>query len=373
MELLLPCVIIFMSLFNHASCSQYDKPYSAIFSFGDSYADTGNFITVMKEKIAYDVFEHSPYGMTYFGQPTGRGSNGRLVIDFIAQDLGLPLLPPYFSQGQDFSKGANFAVIGAPALSIDYLRQQGISNFYPVDISLNVQLGWFQQLKPSLCNSTESCQDYFSKSLFVLGEIGGNDYNFVISSGKSISDAISFVPVVMDTIKAAAESLLKQGALHIVLPGNLPTGCIPILLTIFASTNKLDYDHLGCLTAYNSIGFYHNLKLKELVAQLQDSYPQAKIMYADYYEPVIKFLENPDNFGFSNDNQLVICCGGGGPYNFNFSANCGQPGGSACSDPSIRINWDGIHLTEAAFRVIATGWLKGPYAHPPILPGNKRK
>ncbi|KAJ1685246.1 hypothetical protein LUZ63_016636 [Rhynchospora breviuscula] len=151
MELLLPCVIIFMSSFNHASCSQYDRLYSAIFSFGDSYANTGNFITVMKEQIAYNVSEHPPYGMTYFGQPTSRGSNGRH-----SQDLGLPLQPPYFSQDHDFSNGANFAFIGAPALSIDdYLHQQVISSFYPVDISLQVQLGWFEQLKPSQCNLTE--------------------------------------------------------------------------------------------------------------------------------------------------------------------------------------------------------------------------
>jgi hypothetical protein len=50
-----------------------------------------------------------------------------------------------------------------------------------------------------------ACQDYFGKSLFVLGEIGGNDYNFALSSGKSISEAMSYVPAVMDTIKQAAE------------------------------------------------------------------------------------------------------------------------------------------------------------------------
>jgi GDSL-like Lipase/Acylhydrolase len=82
-----------------------------------------------------------------------------------------------------------------------------------------------------------------------------------------------------------------------ILPGNVPTGCIPIILTIYASTNKLDYDHLGCLKKYNAIGFYHNLKLKELAAQLQNSYPQARIIYADYYEPMIQFLQNPDKFG----------------------------------------------------------------------------
>jgi GDSL-like Lipase/Acylhydrolase len=73
--------------------------------------------------------------------------------------------------------------------------------------------------------------------------------------------------------------------------------------------------------------------------------------------------------GFTNGAPLRSCCGGGGPYNYNLTAACGLPGVSACSNPSKYINWDGIHLTEAAYRFIATGWLKGPYAHPPILIG----
>lgn len=81
MELLLPCFLLFISLFTRAYCA--DKSYNAIFSFGDSYADTGNFIVLVRGAIPYDVFEHPPYGMTYFGKPTGRGCDGRLVLDFI--------------------------------------------------------------------------------------------------------------------------------------------------------------------------------------------------------------------------------------------------------------------------------------------------
>ncbi|KAJ3701173.1 hypothetical protein LUZ61_004878 [Rhynchospora tenuis] len=369
MTISLPCFLLFASLLVITRAHNTDQNFNAIFSFGNSLADPGNFIRLARGVLPYDVFEHLPYGVTYFGQPTGRASDGRLVIDFIAQDQDFPLIPPYLSQGQNFSKGVNFAVIGAPALSLDFFQQRNITGFLPVDTSLNVQLGWFEQLKPLLCNTTQSCQDYFSKCLFVLGEFGGNDYNLALFSGKSVSEAKSYIPVVIDTIRQAAESLLKQGALHIVIPGNFPTGCIPILLTIFASKNKLDYDNLGCLKEYNTIGFDHDTKLKEMVAQLQNTYPQAKISYADYYEPVIQFLQNPMKFGFTVNDPLQICCGGGGPYNYNPNATCGQPGVPACSNPLSYVNWDGIHLTEAAYRIIATGWLKGPYAYPPILSG----
>jgi hypothetical protein len=64
---------------------------------------------------------------------------------------------------------------------------------------------------------------------------------------------------------------------------------------------------------------------------------------------------------------LRVCCGGGGPYNYNPSLVCGQPGAKACDNPSSSINWDGIHLTEAAYNYIAIDWLKGHSVSPPIL------
>jgi phospholipase/lecithinase/hemolysin len=44
-----------------------------------------------------------------------------------------------------------------------------------------------------------------------------------------------------------------------------------------------------------------------------------------------------------------------------------MPGVGSCENPLEYVNWDGVHLTEAAHHLIAEGWLKGPYAEPPIL------
>lgn len=55
------------------------QPYSSVFSFGDSHADTGN-IRFINQSF-HCLFP--PYGETYFRRPTGRCSDGRLVIDFI--------------------------------------------------------------------------------------------------------------------------------------------------------------------------------------------------------------------------------------------------------------------------------------------------
>lgn len=69
------------------------------------------------------------------------------------------------------------------------------------------------------------------------------------------------------------------------------------------------------------------------------------------------------------DGALRTCCGAPGlrNYNFNLHAKCDQNGSSVCPDPTTHVSWDGIHMTEAAHRIIAQGWLHGPYVDPPIV------
>ena len=70
--------------------------------------------------------------------------------------------------------------------------------------------------------------------------------------------------------------------------------------------------------------------------------------------------------GFT-EGPLRTCCGGGGPYNFNPKTSCGVRGSSVCTDPSAYSNWDGVHLTEAAYHAIADSILNGPYTSPRLL------
>jgi len=87
------------------------------------------------------------------------------------------------------------------------------------------------------------------------------------------------------------------------------------------------------------------------------------------YPKWMKYSNNSaPNAGFYK--QLPrACCGapGRGPYNFNLTAKCGEPGASACAGPKTHWSWDGIHLTEAAYGHIARGWLHGPFGDEPIV------
>ncbi|KAF5202136.1 GDSL esterase/lipase [Thalictrum thalictroides] len=337
-----------------------------IFSFGDSLADTGNFIR--SGALAFPVISKLPYGQTFFHHSTGRCSDGRLVIDFIAEAYGLPLLPPYMehSKGQNFSSGVNFAIAGATALDAKFFHDRNLGSLLWTNKSLTDQLNWFKELKSSLCTTKKDCDEYFRKSLFVMGEIGGNDYNYPLLVGRGVKEVRALVPLVVDAIAMATSMLIEEGAREIVVPGNLPIGCSAVFLTIYQTPNKSAYDPTnGCLKAFNGFSKYHNNQLKIALENLRTKYPHAKIIYADYYGAAHRFFHSPLQYGFESG-TLTACCGGGGPYNFNITARCGHIGSKACSNPSTFANWDGIHLTEASYRHIAMSLLNGTHTSPPM-------
>nr|CAD1843270.1 unnamed protein product [Ananas comosus var. bracteatus] len=253
--------------------------YSSIFSFGDSLADTGNLL--LSGALPFPSIGHLPYGITFFRHPTGRCSDGRLIVDFIAEAFGLPMLPPYLARGTDFRHGANFAVGGATALDPEFLQEIGVGELLWTNNSLSAQL-----------------RDYFSASLFLVGEIGGNDYNYGFSVGKSMEEVRSYVPNVIGAIATATERLINNGAIHLMVPGNLPFGCSSVYLTLFGSVRKADYDRRnGCLKKFNSFAKYHNALLRRALERLQRKYQRARIIYADYYGAAIPFSHAPKHFG----------------------------------------------------------------------------
>ncbi|KAK6230284.1 hypothetical protein QUC31_001802 [Theobroma cacao] len=344
--------------------------FTSIFSFGDSLTDTGNLLQLsLLESSKLSHFDFPPYGRTFFHSPTGRCSDGRLVIDFVAEGLGLPFLPPYFGgqngRPKNFQKGVNFAVVGATALDDAFFKERGIKNPF-TNVSLGVELGLFKEVLPSLCSSSSDCKELLRESLIVMGEIGGNDYNYAFEEGKNPEEIREFVPLVVHTISSAINELIELGAVTFLVPGNLPIGCSPAYLTYFQGSDKGEYDPLtGCLTWLNQFSEYHNELLQQELDQIRELHPHVNIIYADYYNIAMRFYHFPDQFGFTK--TIVACCGRGVPYNYSSSMACGDPPlRTSCDDPSSYVSWDGVHFTEATYRWISKAMLKELFTIPYI-------
>ncbi|KAL7612107.1 hypothetical protein Lser_V15G06605 [Lactuca serriola] len=339
--------------------------YTSIFSFGDSLTDTGNLKQVASITDGFFPFLQPPYGETFFHKPTGRCSDGRLIIDFLAESLGLPLVRPFLHDCDSViepGQGVNYAVVGATALNSSFLEARGIVNDL-TNASLGVQLAWFKQSLASICSNVSDCRNLIGRSLILVGEIGGNDYNYPITDGKPIDEVEPFVPLVTDTIVSAVDELIQMGAQTLVVPGEFPLGCSSQYLTIRGSESE-EYDSTtGCLIKFNKFVEYHNELLQTKLNQLRELHPNAIIIYADYYNAAMQFIRSPDKFGFTNG-ALKACCGVGGLYNYNRSSQCGLPYVPVCDDPNTYAVWDGIHYTEAAYRIISDSLFQGPYTWP---------
>nr|ADQ08656.1 GDSL-lipase [Sorghum bicolor] len=339
---------------------------TAIYSLGDSITDTGNLVKEAPPGM-FETIKHLPYGAT-FGHPTGRCSDGLLMIDFLAQDLGLPFLNPYLGKNKSFDHGVNFAVAGATA--VDPADQYNVTVPVPVaSNSLKVQLRWFKDFLKYTFGTDQEIRRRLRTSLVLVGEIGGNDYNYAFFEDKPVAEVEKLIPGVVKTIIDAAKEVLDMGASRVIVPGNFPIGCVPGYLAMNAAKSEpADYDSAGCLRELNDFAAKHNSRLRRAVADLQASYPHAAVAYADYFDSFLTLLHNASLLGFDAASTRKACCGaGGGEYNFDWRRMCGFNGAAACAEPSTYLSWDGIHMTQAAYRAMSRLIYHGKYLHPQIL------
>jgi hypothetical protein len=83
--------------------------------------------------------------------------------------------------------------------------------------------------------------------------------------------------------------------------------------------------------------------------------------------------------GFNPSTILEVCCGFGGAYNYNLNVTCGDSGNVSLStggtqfvnintapNPKEHIQWDGVHFTQAAYKVIASFFLSGQFFISPL-------
>jgi phospholipase/lecithinase/hemolysin len=164
-------------------------PFRTVYAFGDSFTDTGNTRSTTGP-YSFGYVSSPPYGATFFHRSTNRYSDGRLVVDFLAEALALPsYLPPYLAVSVSNANanataagaGVNFAVAGATAIEHDFFARNNLS----IDVtpqSIMTQLGWFDAHLLRSSSSAAAAAD----ALFWVGEIGANDYAYTVVARDTI-------------------------------------------------------------------------------------------------------------------------------------------------------------------------------------------
>ncbi|KAH9300673.1 hypothetical protein KI387_012256, partial [Taxus chinensis] len=337
--------------------------FPAIFNFGDSSSDTGAIHFVFPYNM---LAENPPYGRTYFGRPVNRYSDGRLSIDFFASALGLPFLSPYLqSVGSNYAHGANFAASGATVRDLSFIAP----------ISLTVQVNQFKVFKQQVL-ATHGGQGYlptadtFRKGIYML-EIGGNDFSYGYMNLKLTPAQVkqTILPIVARNVANAVQELYNAGASTILVRDVGPQGCQPYWLTYF-SHSSTDFDKNGCSISYNDAVLYYNKLLRGQLAGLRAKLKGANIIYINTFDIIYDFIANPSKYGFKQTTRA--CCGVGGKYNYMYSIQCGSSGtlngrtvkADSCADPASYINWDGVHWTDQANKLITREILGGKYFEP---------
>lgn len=146
-----------------------------------------------------------------------------------------------------------------------------------------------------------------------------------------------------------------------VVQGLPPSGCLALSMSL-ASVD--DRDDIGCVRSLNNQTYVHSMALQASLQSLRRQFPEAVIIYADYWNAYRTVIKNPSKYGFRE--RFKACCGVGEPYNFELFTVCGMSSVSSCKTPSEYINWDGVHLTEAMYKVVHDMLIEGGFTHPPF-------
>ncbi|XP_062097297.1 esterase-like isoform X2 [Humulus lupulus] len=279
--------------------SEEECDFPAIFNFGDSNSDTGGLAS------AFPAFLNPPYGDTFFGEPSGRFSDGRLIIDFIGKSEKRLRLTPK--------------------------------------------------------------EEDFKKALYTF-DIGQNDLGQGFFGNMSIQEVNATAPDIVNTFSNNFKNIYNiSGGKSFWIHNTGPIGCLPYILENFQSAER---DEVGCAKPFNEVAQYFNHVLKQAVAQLRNDFPSASITYVDVYSAKYSLFTHPEKYGF--EQPLVACCGYGGKY--NYSVGCGgttttvngtQITVGSCRRPFVKVNWDGIHYTEAANKHVFDKISTGAFSHPP--------
>ncbi|MEQ9553483.1 MAG: SGNH/GDSL hydrolase family protein [Coleofasciculus sp. G3-WIS-01] len=331
--------------------------FSKLYVFGDSLSDPGNIYNattaaniLLPEQLEIPV---EPVVPPY--DEEGRFSNDLVWSDYLAQDLGINLIP-----STELSVLFPGSDIRSPITIIN--NQPQVSPFFngaTATNSVNFAFGAAQtgtqgvgelgELIPGILTQV----DWFEDDLAVAGQQADEDALYIVWGGPNDYQLVAD-PEPMQSVKnlaTAVQTLYNLGARNFLVP-NLPDlGKTPRALSMGDQISM----------ALTSLSQTHNTLLDASLANLSQL-ENIDILQLDAYSMLNKTIANPEAKGFTNVTDSCI-----EPLKDDGKLD-GTREFKVCDNPDEYLFWDGIHPTTVAHRQLATDALLALESEPQSVP-----
>ncbi|KAM7524930.1 hypothetical protein LguiA_014832 [Lonicera macranthoides] len=241
------------------------------FIFGDSLVDNGN----NNELVTKAKANHPPYGIDFKYGVTGRFTNGRTIVDVIAELLGFnDYIPPFATAGgKAILKGVNYGSGGAGILAE---TGQHLGEHISLDEQLRNHEITVSHIS-AIQGSKIFAKQYLSKCIYTVG-MGSNDYinNYLNSQfypSSKLYTPEQFAQLLIEKYYEQLRNLYKLGARKVAVFGLGKIGCAPEEL------NMNGINAIGCDENINSVVKLFNDRLIPLIIRLNDNLPGAKFTF----------------------------------------------------------------------------------------------
>ncbi|WOL14296.1 GDSL esterase/lipase [Canna indica] len=335
------------------------------FIFGDSLVDNGNNNNILSLARA----NYRPYGIDFPEGSSGRFTNGRTMVDVLAQLLGFrSFVPPYAAaQRSDILRGLNFA---SGAAGIRAETGNNLGDHYHLEVQVNHFRDTVRMMTRTFRGNTTRAEEYLGKCIYFMG-MGSNDYlnNYfmptIYPSSRQYSTrtwsallledysrqltvtyiilnsstTLGFMFLVMIYINC--QELYDLGARKVALIGVGQIGCIPYELARYDSRNSKRGGSV-CNEDINKAISIFNAGLVRTVNRFNTQFPDAKFIYINTFDSSKDLVANAATYGFDVIDKG--CCGVG---RNNGQITC-LPFQTPCADRTGYLFWDAFHPTEVA-------------------------
>ncbi|KAL5552290.1 hypothetical protein UlMin_002466 [Ulmus minor] len=311
----------------------------AFFVIGDSSVDCGtnNYLVTLARA------DRLPYGRDFdTHSPTGRFSNGRTPVDYLALRLGLPFVPSYLGQSgraEDMIRGVNYASAGAGIIftSGSELGQR---------VSFTQQIQQFTDTYQQfvLTMGEQAAAHLVSSSVFYIS-IGINDYiHYYLRNVSNVQNLYlpwHFNQFLASSVRQQLKNLYNLNVRKMVVMGLPPIGCAPHYLWQYKSNNG------ECIEEINDMVMEFNFAMRYTIEKFGRKFHKAKVAFCDVFEGSMEILKNHESYGFNVTTDA--CCGLGKYRGWMMCLSSDM----ACRNASNHIWWDQFHPTDAVNSILA--------------------